>query len=87
MCCGQQRKQYRTANPVSRLPLVPAGGKEPLRASTVKFEYSGRNSLTLRGATGTTYHFERPGFQVEVDLRDVDSLVAVPNLTQILRRE
>jgi len=86
MCCGQQRKQYRAASSGSRLPLSPAGERTPLRASTVKFEYAGRTPLTVRGTTGKTYIFERPGFQVEVDFRDVNSLADLPNLRQVSGR-
>jgi hypothetical protein len=82
MCCGQQRKQYRSANSVTRVALLLKNTADRSRLSTVKFEYFGRTALTVLGVTGKSYHFERPGFQVEVDLRDVNSLASVPNLRQ-----
>jgi hypothetical protein len=78
MCCGDQRKKYQNAP--RRISLLP-GATEPVRLSNVRFEYFGRTGLTVRGrASGKTYRFERPGFQIEADARDAASLKDVPNL-------
>ena len=64
------------------LPLASA--TVGVRSSSVKFEYFGRTGLTVLGrVSGRTYRFERPGFQVEVEARDVTALKGIPNLRQI----
>ena len=80
MCCGKQRQKIQSAaRPV--LPLTSPD--QSVRESSVRFEYFGRTGLTVRGpASGKTYRFERPGFQVEVDARDAASMSGIPNLRQ-----
>jgi hypothetical protein len=90
-CCGQQR----SAAPVGSAPAMarPAATGAPDRApadhtvdrSRAHFQYVGRTAATVvGGATGTRYHFARPGAIVAVDARDRPSVSQVPVLRQVV---
>lgn len=86
MCCGRHRNQLRAyaASRRSLLPLEPSARHATPVA--VWFEYFGRTGMTVRGpASGRDYRFERPGFQVAVDSRDVPGFAGIPNLRQVAR--
>lgn len=57
----------------------------PIRHTFVYFEYIGKTALTVLGSiTGKRYRFTKHSERVAVDLKDRLSLVAVPNLRQVL---
>ena len=70
-------------------PITPVGEPSPRMIETVPavlFEYTGNTGLTAAGPfTGRRYRVDGTGAQVEVDARDVPSLMAVPNLRRVGR--
>ena len=83
-CCGGKRRFLEMQNPVN-----PVREPSPRMAETepaVLFEYVGNTGLTATGPfTGRLYRFDGTGAQVEVDARDVPSLMGVPNLRKVRR--
>jgi hypothetical protein len=74
-CCGGARIQ------AMRSMVNPGSGSSP---SVVEMEYFGKTSLTARGGqSGKLYRFPHTGARVQVELRDVSSLRAVPNLRRV----
>jgi len=61
------------------------GTNHPASANPVTFfQYNGRTALTARGPiSGTVYRFMGPGRRVVVDLRDRQSLAAIPHLAEV----
>jgi hypothetical protein len=48
------------------------------------YEYTGATGMTVVGAVSRlTYRFGSPGARVQVDLRDVGSMMGVPNLRRV----
>jgi hypothetical protein len=78
-CCGQRRGQIATAG------AVAAAGRRPQRSSRVAlYEYTGKTAMTVAGTfSGSKYRFASPGAKVQVDLRDVVSMSALPNLRRL----
>ena len=77
-CCGGKRAQFRG--------VVPPRAPVPARVVTGAhaFEYVGRTALTVTGPVSRkTYRFDRPGARVEVDSRDVMSLLSIPALRRL----
>jgi hypothetical protein len=90
MCCGRNRPtlpQTRRMAPAMRMGNpVNSGGAQPATPAkpVTYFQYNGRTALTVNGpVTGVTYRFHAPGRRVVVDLRDRQSLVAIPQLTEV----
>ena len=78
-CCGKKREHLRQrrapAAPIAAVPPIPEPAR-PDRAPRV-FEYTGGQSLTLRGAvSGRTYVFTHPGECVEVAWEDSFAMLA-----------
>jgi hypothetical protein len=70
-------------------PINPVGEPSPRMVETapeVLFEYAGSTGLTATGPfTGRRYRFDGPGARVEVDARDVPSLMGIPNLRRVTK--
>ena len=79
-CCGQRRMQLslsgQTAAVANRIIAVPS--------PQVLFEYTGKTGMTVLGSgTGRSYRFSEPGARVQIDARDVHSLVGIQNLRRV----
>ena len=81
-CCGGKRHSLKMHNPIN--PVHEPSPRVIETAPEVLFEYVGSTGLTAMGPfTGRRYRFDGPGARVEVDARDVSSLMGVPNLRQV----
>jgi hypothetical protein len=92
-CCGKKRQQFYSeqqetvknkyfTDPFNK--KEPAGQNFSATRTVVCFEYTGRTSLTARGAvSGKYYRFEGPGSQVIIDPKDKPSIRQVPHLKQV----
>lgn len=76
-CCGATRMAAWSPPLHDHSPATTdARPPEPVR-----FEYTGRTALTMRGTiTGRSYRFAAPGEMVAVDARDAPGAAAVPHL-------
>jgi len=69
--------------------MACCGGKRAAVTTTastrpVRFEYRGKTSLTVVGATTRrVYWFGAPGARVDVHARDAESLTTVPQLVRL----
>jgi hypothetical protein len=85
-CCGKKRAEWRRETVVSsrhekQESIEPANDKQ--RSSKV-FEYTGGQSLSLRGvSSGKTYHFRFPGDQIEVAYEDAFAMTAERELRSV----
>lgn len=80
-CCGQKRSQLSLSG---RVAAGGKGGVAPTPSPVVLFEYTGKTGITIIGSgTGRTYRFSHPGTRVQIDIRDLSSLAAVPNLSRV----
>ena len=88
-CCGKKRANLpgsvpnlQSANSARRTSSFPAVANE----STLSFEYVGGSAMTVVGPiTGARYRFIGYGARVNVDPRDRLSLIAVPNLREVVQ--
>ena len=79
MCCGKGREQLQGTSPQTQNDT--AGSR---RVSGALFQYVGDTALTVFGpVTGKRYRFDWPGDRAWVDLRDRQSMAAVPHLREI----
>ena len=84
MCCGKKRQQldqaYNSTYKNSYHQNINV--QKPANTSnSILFEYIGKTGLTVYGSvTGKKYRFNSNGMVVNVDLRDKNSLINVPNL-------
>lgn len=77
-CCGNKRAVI--GKTPSRLP--PPASLQPPNA-VIWFQYTGVSVLTVIGkATNMPYRFFYSGAMQAVDMRDYETLAAVPNLQQ-----
>ena len=75
-CCGGNRSQS-----LARLSQDSAA-RTP--SATVVMEYTGKTGLTVIGVrSGKLYRFDQPGARVQVDMRDLPVLHAVPHLKRL----
>jgi hypothetical protein len=64
-----------------RMRATSAAPGRPSATTVVMFEYAGAGEASIRGpATGTIYHFTRPGDRVRVDPRDRPGLAELRTL-------
>lgn len=86
-CCGQKRAIFKRQNThtTARVGIQgPTSLPVPKEDRTANFRYDGRSFLRVKGAiTNTTYSFRFPGAIVAVDLRDLPSLMAEPELEKV----
>jgi hypothetical protein len=77
-CCGNKRAA------ISKTPLRPPPlAKLQTPNAVVWFQYTGVSVLTVIGkATNMPYRFFYSGATQAVDMRDYETLAAVPNLQQ-----
>ena len=81
-CCGGKRHSLAMQNPMN--PVNEPSPRVIETAPEVLFEYVGSTGLTATGPfTGRRYRFDGTGARVEVDARDVPSLMGVPNLRRV----
>lgn len=94
MCCGKNRlpKSFMESQmPIAK--VVPPPAPKPASASAkvtsshvrqAKFVYGGNTGLTVVSPiTGRRYRFDRPGAQVDVDVRDRSWISFVPKLRAV----
>ena len=82
-CCGNKRKALATEARTSRRQPIPAGNTQPVVENKPDrvFEYTGNNSLTLRGPiSGKQYHFSSQGDKVTIDFMDSFAIMAERDL-------
>ena len=81
-CCGKARQAFRTTPQVSPRPMDPRAWPRPVSlGEAVSFEYTGDSTLTVIGSiTRRAYRFNGPGAVLQVDVRDVPGMRAVPGL-------
>jgi hypothetical protein len=78
-CCGQVRSRLTASATAVRAakPSRPA-------ARFALYEYVGSTSMTVAApVSGAKYRFGSPGARLQVDMRDVISLSALPNLHRV----
>lgn len=74
-CCGEKRNRW------SRLTGERTVERPRDLSQPALFEYTGGTALTVTGPySGTTYRFEAPGSQVQIDGRDAGALSGIPVL-------
>lgn len=75
-CCGQRRA-------IAMTPGKAMASKQPRRPNSrsVLYQYNGATAMTVVGPlSGRRYRFDQPGAIVQVDSRDVPSMVGLPHL-------
>ena len=78
-CCGQRRAMAGTGGRASESP--PHKGTS---SSVAVYEYIGSTAMTVTGSiSGLKYRFKHPGAKVQVDRRDISSIVGLPNLRRV----
>ena len=78
-CCGQKRGQISTAGVAAKAKTTAM----PV-SKFVLYEYTGKTAMVVNApASGLRYHFASLGAKVQVDLRDVASMEALPNLKRV----
>ena len=79
-CCGQIRRQITTGGTTAQ----GANGSQPM-SKFVLYEYTGATGMTVAApVSGSKYRFVAPGVKVQVDIRDVGSMSALPNLRRTM---
>jgi hypothetical protein len=78
-CCGQKRRQWQQQmTHAQSAPTIP----EPVLENPVLLQYHGSHSHMIKGtATGLLYLFAANGKSLEVDSRDVTSLLKDENFS------
>jgi len=88
MCCGKKRQMLdQVYNSTNEKTYHQNNLKRELINSSkgVLFEYIGKTGLTAYGgATRKSYRFNSNGMIVNVDLRDKEYLMRIPNLRLVL---
>lgn len=82
-CCGNKRKAWATETRLSGgQQSIPAGNAKPVTERPDRvFEYTGNNTLTLRGAiSGKQYHFRFNGDKQTIDFMDSFAVMAERDL-------
>jgi hypothetical protein len=78
-CCGQRRGQIATGG-----TIATAAKRPPPNARVALYEYTGMTAMTVAGPlSGAKYRFAAPGAKLQVDLRDVAAMAALPNLRRL----
>jgi hypothetical protein len=78
-CCGQRRGLLSTGGVVATAPKRSQPGSR-----VVLYQYTGMTAMTVVGPlSGSKYRFAAPGAKVQVDLRDVAAMAALPNLRRL----
>jgi hypothetical protein len=78
------RRSVSQVRPAPRQSPEADYNSPPPRAQVTAFQYIGTTALTAIGpVSGRQYRFSHPGAVLEVDPRDMASLVGVPKLQQV----
>jgi hypothetical protein len=98
MCCGKSRSTIsqppRTGQGSHAGNIRPSSviatqtphsaARQPARSAVAYFQYLGKSAMTVIGpVTKAVYRFNASGHRVIVDLRDRQSLAAIPQLTEV----
>jgi hypothetical protein len=78
-CCGQRRAMVGTGGLTAESPR-----HKRLGSNFALYEYVGSTAMTVTGSiSGLKYRFGQPGAKVQVDRRDILSIVGLPNLRRV----
>ncbi len=85
MCnCGNKREAFSSQQSFGLSNQNNIGKQQTKMWPDVKFEYTGKTALSVRGnVSGKTYRFSAPGEMQVVDYRDASSLMGVPVLRRL----
>ncbi len=78
-CCGQRRAMASARGSAVEARRLP----QPI-SRTALYEYTGTTGMTVIGrVSGSRYRFGHLGAKVQVDGRDISSMVGLPNLRRL----